>query len=1238
MKKRKILGILSAIVITTIGLPVQASAASWLPFFNMTRAGDKLWLKQEECAEGCIHEYSSADFSGSDSLTVESGKHTIVFDGVKRDFTTGNSGSPLKIMGTSEVTLELKGENILKGSKGNAGVYVGENAKLIICASKDDPAASLTAEAREASGIGGNSKQNTGAVEIKSGTITATGNGAGAGIGSKSLYIEGGNLTVSGGRGGIASDKLESKEGVPLTITGSVNTPAGGTQKFHGISKTVSNSKTTYKAYGNAVWGSGKNTLLENEIIVIDGGSLRITDNFINQGEITGSGKLINANKMTEEGVIADTIQRMAVLTLNDIEQPGENALYKFDGTDLTDVMFSIRDKNGDYTIDKNNWEFVAKPVGFETERKGIVDAGKYEVICENKVDEISYRLNPVTVYPQQIDADDIVKVNNLISISKQTYTGQEIKPEPKMSMSGKVYQLQEGIDYTLEYPNDITNVNTPEARPTIKIIGTRNFTGQRLIEFDILQADIRDEEKNIEVKIKDSDIYDNKKKELECTVPLGKNTLNEENYTVTVLPQDKFEAGDAGIYRVAIDGKENCKGNVIKEVEIKQKPITISTLKAEGRQYDGTAKVKVTDIALNEAEIEAGDVLEVDTAEDLYVDLPKADAAVYDNTAKLSFSKAVPLKGDDKDNYIVKTDNVKLSEDVEITIADAPAAPLVTAEYTAHPDKKDKFQCKVSVSWPGGVNPVPGEVTYEYAKDLDEEEENPDYDAECEGSYEITPAELGEEPPVHTFYARVKGNNNVKTGAAGKVTVTFKPVEREQKPSDFTLKYTENDDKETFTAEIPEFENPDVEYSFDGENWDAKKNKKTDCESGMSYTGYVRFKATPVYLESEWTTSTSEAPKVKTKAPAISPDGGKIMGRQVVSISCETEGAQIYYTLDNTNPTQASKPYTGEFDVTSTATVKAMAVKPGMEPSDVVSASFTEGNVQAKPKVVKGIKEISEDLKATEFNTPDAVKAKLKAILTAIEGYTEDKIAYYDISLEVSLDGVNWEPATVDNFPAKGVEVTVDYPEGTGKDTHDFAVCHMFGENSDRLGITAGDTELPAVTKTPQGLKFTMKGMSPVAIAWKDSKNSPDKNQGTQKPGENPNGNDGKDKNNGKDDPNNPNNSNDKNDPNNPNDKNDPNNPDNKTNGTDNKDGTNSGGAAGGGNGTPGSTNGTVQGTKAGGQNADGTNAEGSAAKGLNAILPKTGDPANILLWLVLMDIALVGIVATLVIDNKSR
>lgn len=80
-----------------------------------------------------------------------------------------------------------------------------------------------------------------------------------------------------------------------------------------------------------------------------------------------------------------------------------------------------------------------------------------------------------------------------------------------------------------------------------------------------------------------------------------------------------------------------------------------------------------------------------------------------------------------------------------------------------------------------------------------------------------------------------------------------------------------------------------------------------------------------------------------QVEAPVISPNGGSdLIEAQTVSLSCATDGASIYYTLDGSNPTAESTLYSAPFQVSETTTVKAIAIKEGLSNSSVASATFS--------------------------------------------------------------------------------------------------------------------------------------------------------------------------------------------------------------------------------------------------------------------------------------------------------
>ena len=69
------------------------------------------------------------------------------------------------------------------------------------------------------------------------------------------------------------------------------------------------------------------------------------------------------------------------------------------------------------------------------------------------------------------------------------------------------------------------------------------------------------------------------------------------------------------------------------------------------------------------------------------------------------------------------------------------------------------------------------------------------------------------------------------------------------------------------------------------------------------------------------------------------------------VTITCATEGATIRYTLDGTDPTVSSTLYTGPITVDDDTEIRARAWMSGMNPSAVVSETYTYDAAQGAPK-----------------------------------------------------------------------------------------------------------------------------------------------------------------------------------------------------------------------------------------------------------------------------------------------
>jgi hypothetical protein len=91
--------------------------------------------------------------------------------------------------------------------------------------------------------------------------------------------------------------------------------------------------------------------------------------------------------------------------------------------------------------------------------------------------------------------------------------------------------------------------------------------------------------------------------------------------------------------------------------------------------------------------------------------------------------------------------------------------------------------------------------------------------------------------------------------------------------------------------------------------------------------------------------------------APEILPQGGPIPGPTAVRLRTIHPSGKIHYTLDGSEPTEKSPIYERPLTVKPGDTVKAIAIRPGLNPSAAVAALFSAAPYP--PPVITGTEQV---------------------------------------------------------------------------------------------------------------------------------------------------------------------------------------------------------------------------------------------------------------------------------------
>lgn len=622
--------------------------------------------------------------------------------------------------------------------------------------------------------------------------------------------------------------------------------------------------------------------------------------------------------------------------------------------------------------------------------------------------------------------------------------------------------------------------------------------------------------------------VYDGTEQTPTVTVKDGDgNALTPEtDYTVT-YESGITAAGTSG--DVTITGTGDYYGTVTKTFTVQPATVTPSVSGTTTKIYDGTAAVTADQsLTITLTGVVKGEDVTASAASYVY------DSADAGETKTITASN-ITLIGTAAGNYILSTDTISvtaaidpkaLTEDdfevntetetytgAEIIKAVASTSGLVAdTDYTVtYAENVNAGTASITITGKGNYD---GTLNYTFAiaqatptLALSDVTATKTYDGEAVSDPKVTVTLVnGEEytgTPTITYYDESGAALTSAPADVGsyKVVVTI---------SDAGANYTTVSEEDDFTiieadmtAEITGFTVP-----YDGEAHEVTVTAEDGATVTVTYTDAAgeavtapteagAYTAHVTVTKTGYTTIEQDVTvTITVSSQAISYETAEVTktvtdGTFTNPLTQTTVFGKITYTSSNTDV--ATVDEAGQVTIVGVGTATITASVSGADSYTAAAASYTltVNEVTAPTEtgeqiLVDSLTEVPEGLQSL-YSTVEELQADLFArVSITSSAYTEDNVAYYDVKLQL-WNGTTgqWEDATEEDFPAEGITVTLPYPDGTDS-SYDFVVVHMFTETSSRLGITAGETETPAVTKTDDGLTVTLKGLSPVAVAWK--------------------------------------------------------------------------------------------------------------------------------------------------------
>lgn len=217
-------------------------------------------------------------------------------------------------------------------------------------------------------------------------------------------------------------------------------------------------------------------------------------------------------------------------------------------------------------------------------------------------------------------------------------------------------------------------------------------------------------------------------------------------------------------------------------------------------------------------------------------------------------------------------------------------------------------------------------------------------YGASCNGEILLVPAKRASDgKQMYVLLQSIPADAN-----RNYVSIYWKALETEadyDNPSDFVsgwTKYQVSTTSSAYSTMVLD-QNGDVAFFYEETSLNSGYDMVFKSLPLSTITsGAYSYSASPSGTYHTTSEPTIEASPAPVSAPKFSVNSGTFSVAQTVELTCDTEGATIYYTSDGSEPTAKSTRYTGAITISESTTLKAIAIDADGNSSTVITATYS--------------------------------------------------------------------------------------------------------------------------------------------------------------------------------------------------------------------------------------------------------------------------------------------------------